>query len=230
MHSEEPFGARSGMNRRHFLRMSGIGVAGAVLLGATGYGSVLAQEPSAGPSLTEEFEQAASRYQIPVELLMALGYVNTRWEMPPPEASEYEPGDIHGWGGYGIMHLVRNPSSDTLGEASRLSGIPEERLKTDRKSNILGGAALLAASQGTERPARSGRWLGAVAGAGGGPGGRAIRATSGVGGGKLYAEQVLGVLKSGASRTIRSGERISLPPQEVSSEDAAAAGLRMGRS
>jgi hypothetical protein len=47
---------------------------------------------------------------------MAMGYVNTRWEMPQPEANAYERGDPHGWGSYGIMALVQNPYSDTLGE------------------------------------------------------------------------------------------------------------------
>jgi hypothetical protein len=57
----------------------------------------------------------------------------------PPDANEYEEGSLHGWGSYGIMALVQNPYSDTLGEASRLTGIPEEELKTDRAANIRGG-------------------------------------------------------------------------------------------
>jgi hypothetical protein len=71
--------------------------------------------------------------------------------MPPPQASDYEEGELDGKGTYGIMALVRNPSADTLGEASQLTGISTEKLKTDRRSNIFGGAALLARSQG-ERP------------------------------------------------------------------------------
>ncbi len=205
MHSEEP----SGMDRRRFLRLSGIGIAGATLLGVMGSGSVLAQKPSPDSSLVEEFEAAASEYAVPKELLMAMGYVNTRWEMPPPEASNYEPGSLHGWGGYGTMHLVRNPSTDTLGAASELTGIPEEKLKTDRRSNILGGAALLTGSQGRAKPARLGGWFGAVAGRGSAPG-RSFEAPSGVGGGELYAEQVFEVLKVGASATTRGGERIAL--------------------
>ena len=94
-----------------------------------------------------EFEEAAGQYRVPVELLLAMGYVNTRWEMPPP-ANEYKSGDLHGWGSYGIMALVRNPTSDTLGEASRLTGVSADKLVADRKSNILGGAALLSRSQG----------------------------------------------------------------------------------
>ncbi|MDP9411127.1 MAG: hypothetical protein M3P70_11615 [Actinomycetota bacterium] len=197
------------MNRRRFLKLSGVGIAGSALLGVTGSGSVLAQEPSPGSSLVEEFEKAAAEYGVPKGLLMAMGYVNTRWEMPPPEASNYEEGDIHGWGGYGIMHLVKNPSADTLGAAAELTGIPEDTLMTDRGANILGGAALLAASQGRGRPTRLGEWFGAVAGRGRAPG-RPLEAPSGIGGGELYAGQVFGVLEAGASATTRNGERIVL--------------------
>src|SRR3712207_5708818 len=97
---------------------------------------------------------------------MAMGWVNTRWEMPPPDANEYEEGDLHGWGSYGIMALVKNPSSNTLGEASRLTGIPEEELKADRAANIRGGAALLASAVGQEEPSRLAGLFGALAGRG----------------------------------------------------------------
>jgi hypothetical protein len=215
MRSEEASGAMPEMNRRRFLKLSGVGIAGASLLGVMGSGSVLAREPSTDASLVGEFEQAAAEYGVPKGLLMAMGYVNTRWEMPPPEASNYKPGDIHGWGGYGIMHLVKNPSADTLGAASELTGIPEDKLKTDRGSNVLGGAALLAASQGGGRPSTLGGWFGAVAGRGRAPGQR-FEAPSGIGGGELYATQVFEVLKAGAPATIRNGERIVLGAQEGS--------------
>jgi hypothetical protein len=110
------------------------------------------------------------------------------------------------------MHLVRNPSADTLGAAAELTGIPEEDLKTDRRANIMGGAALLAASQGKGKPTRLGEWFGAVAGRGRAPG-KPLKATSGVGGGELYAEQVFEVLKAGALATTRNGERIVLGAQ-----------------
>ncbi len=209
MYSEEVSGATPEMNRRRFLRLGGVGIAGASLLGVVGSGGVLAQEPSSVRSLAAEFDGASTQYGIPKGLLMAMGYVNARWEMPPVGASEYEPGSLHGWGGHGMMHLVRNPSADTLGAAAGLTGIPEEDLKTDRGSNILGGAALLAASQGGGRPSTLGGWFGAVAGRGRAPG-RPLQAPSGVGGGELYAEQVFEVLKAGASATTRDGERISL--------------------
>src|SRR3712207_3020849 len=136
-----------------------------VLFGSVGSARVLAQappEPRTKAPLVAEFREAAEEHGIPVELLMAMGWVNTRWEMPPPEANEYERGDLHGWGSYGIMALVRNPFSDTLGEASRLTGIPEEELKADRGANIRGGAALLASSVGSERPSRFADFFGAL--------------------------------------------------------------------
>jgi hypothetical protein len=208
MRSEGSLGPPRTMNRRDFLRLSGVGIAGVALLGATG--DILAQ-PSPAASLVAEFEEAAEKYDVPVELLLAMGYVNTRLEMPPPEASAYEPGDPHGRGAYGIMQLVQNDSADTLGEASTLTGIPEERLKTDRQSNILGGAALLADSQG-DKPVRLGDYFGAVDGKGGH--GRHHQAVAGIGAGELFAEQVFDALRRGSSATNEDGEQIKLPSQE----------------
>jgi len=105
---------------------------------------------------------------------------------------------------------VQNPYSDTLGEASRLTGIPEEELKINRAANIRGGAALLASSAGGYVPANLFGLFGAVAGRGLAVG-QDYAAVSGIGGGELYAEQVFGVLRTGASRTISSGEVVSLP-------------------
>jgi hypothetical protein len=190
MHSEGSTGPPRAMNRRAFLRLSGYGIVSATLLGILppdkvwGQGSsdqslmerieetaeefeeVVEESSALTNSLLAEFEEAADKYDVPEEILLAIGYVNTRWEMPPPEVSAHEPGNPHGRGAYGIMQLVQNDFADTLGEASRLTGIPEEDLKTDRRSNILGGAALLAESQG-DRPSRLNDYFGAVAGKGG---------------------------------------------------------------
>jgi hypothetical protein len=210
MRSEGSMGQSRGMDRRDFLRLSSVGLAGAVLLATAGVGDAPAQQP--GSVLEAEFEEAAREYGVPKELLLAMGYVNTLWEMPPPDANVYEAGDLHGWGSYGIMALVQNPSSDTLGEASRLTGISEEMLKTDRRSNIRGGAALLAESQGT-KPNRLGDWFGAVEGRGGN--GKVYEAVAGVGGGELYAEQTFDVLTSGASAWTANGELISLSARSL---------------
>jgi hypothetical protein len=210
MYSKESMGSPVPMSRRDFLRLSGAGFAGAVLLGAIGPGKALAQ-PLPNSPLMAEFVEAAEEYDVPTSLLLAMSHVNTRWEMPPPEASTYKPGDPHGRGAYGIMQLVQNDFENTLGEASELTGISEENLKTDRKSNILGGAALLAESQG-EKPPRLGDYLGAVAGKGGR--GKSLQAVTGVGAGKLYADQVFETLKKGSSEKTLDGEEVDLPSQE----------------
>jgi hypothetical protein len=207
------------IDRRAFLKLSGVGLAGVALLGSLGSAMALAQtRPEAQPksSLVAEFREAADEHGVPVELLMAMGWVNTRWEMPPPESNEYEEGSLHGWGSYGIMALVQNPFSDTLGEASRLTGIPEEELKTDRTANIRGGAALLASAMGAQKPSHLAGFFGAVAGRG-----RALgndyQAVAGIGGGELYAEQVFDALRRGIlEEKLASGERISLEAQSLS--------------
>jgi hypothetical protein len=184
------------MHRRDFLRLSGTGMAGAILLGSAS-GRVLAR---ARTPLKNEFRSASARYRVPKELLMAMGYVNTLWEMPPPDASDYVPGDLHGRGTYGIMQLVQTPWEDTLGWAANLTGLPQERLKTERAANVAGGAAVLAGIAGENGPSNLNGWYVAVAE---------------YGGGELYAQEVFQTLKSGASATISTGENLQLAPQDV---------------
>jgi hypothetical protein len=151
-------------------------------------------------SLSDELSQASAEYGVPKELLLAMGYVNTRWEMPPPTASNYEAEDPEGRGNYGIMALVQNPSRDTLGRAASLTDLSKEQLKTDRASNVRGGAAVLSEMAGENRPSDLNGWYDAV---------------SQYGGGALYADQVYEVLKSGASADTSTGEHLVLAPQSV---------------
>jgi hypothetical protein len=171
------------------LRLGGTGLAGALLLGSA-RARVLAQTRT---SLRSEFETAAAKYKVPKELLMAMGYVNTLWEMPPPGASDYVPGDIHGRGTYGIMQLLQNPTRDTLGRAASLTGFSEQELKSSRAAIVRGGAAVLAHIQGENRPAGLNGWQEAVAE---------------YGDTDLYAVEVYETLKNGASATISTGEHL----------------------
>lgn len=184
------------MSRRQFLRLGGTGLAGAVLLGTT-VGEALAQT---GPSLKAEFDSAAKKYKVPVELLLAIGYYNTLWEMPPPTASDYQKGDIEGRGDYGIMQLTQNPFRDTLGKAASLAGLSEEEIKNDRAANIEAGAAFLSDLVGKTKPSNLNGWQEAVG---------QYADTD------LYATSVYSVLKSGESRTISTGESMQLAPQNV---------------
>jgi len=193
MHAENRF---TTMNRRDFLRLGGAGLAGATLLGTAGR-RVLAQTES---SLEAEFETAARKYKVPVELLLAMGYYNTLWEMPPQSASAYRKGDPAGRGDYGIMQLTQNPSRNTLGEAAKLTGLSKARLKNDRSANIEGGAAFLSDLVGKTKPKRLDGWQQALT---------QYAYTD------LYTSQVYRVLKGGASLTISTGERLKLSPQDV---------------
>src|SRR5919112_1441405 len=185
MDSEYRFAA---MDRRDFLRLGGAGLAGATLLGTAG-GRVLARTAS---SLEAQFETAARKYRVPVELLLAMGYYNTLWEMPPPSASAYRKGDPEGRGDYGIMQLTQNPSRNTLGTAAKLTGFSRSRLKNDRFANIEGGAAVLSYLVGKTRPKRLDGWQEALT---------QYADTD------LYAGHVYGVLKTGASAHYVVGRR-----------------------
>jgi hypothetical protein len=184
------------MDRRNFLRLGGAGLAGAVLLGTAG-GRALARSR---PSLAEKFRSAAEEYGVPVQLLLAMGYTNTYWEMPPANATDYEPGDMHGRGAYGVMQLYQNPSRDTIGRAAGLTRLSERELKNDRAANVRGGAAVLADMAGTPKPDSLDSWREAVAE---------------YGGVDFYALEVFQTLKDGAHATISTGESLRLDPQDV---------------
>lgn len=190
------------MSREDFLKLGGAGISGMAVLGIMGSGRALAQT---NPSLATEFEEAAREHEVPVELLLAVGYANARWIMPPPETGDYEPGEVHGMGGYGLMQLRQDPEKDTLGKAAELTGISEEKLKTDRKSNILGGAAVIGAAQEGSNPQDINGWYDAVAD---------------TGRGLLFANQVYETLEEGASTKLPSGEEIVLEPQEDAEQQA----------
>ena len=185
-------------------------IVGALLVAALVSGTDAGASARTTPTLSEEFAGAGAEHGVPQELLKAMGYVNTRWEMPPPEASEYEKskpglGTPDARGTYGIMALTQNPYSDSLGQASRLTRTPREVLKENRASNINGGAAVLRRIAGAEEPEDLAGWYDAVAEYGGGP---------------LYADQVFETLREGASARTTTGELVTLrahsdvqPPQ-----------------
>ena len=228
--SGSPDTARPRTSRREFLSIATAGIAGAALVGALPAtalaqdkaaqkkGSSQPEQPQGGRgALMREFREAAREYDVPVGLLAAMGYVNTRLKMPPPEANDYDEGEMGGWGSYGIMALVKNLDSNTLSKASEITGIPEEELKTDRRANILGGAALLAESRGRDESSEddsptASSLLRAAAGKGGS--GEDYEAVAGVGGGELYAEQLEEVLTNGFSEKV-DGEKIAVKVGEV---------------
>lgn len=197
------------LSRREFVALVG-GAGMGILFGGAG-APARADEASA---LSDEFRAASEDFGVPEKLLKAVGYVNTRWEMPPPEDCEYEPGQLHQRGEYGIMQLAQNPWRSTLAEAAELTGIGQDRLKSERPANIRGGAALLAKLAEQGRVDVEGEGLGADAQD------RtelnawtaAVEEYGGIG---LYAQEVYEVLRRGAARTTTTGEKIHLPPVAV---------------
>ncbi|MCA2185947.1 golvesin C-terminal-like domain-containing protein [Nonomuraea cavernae] len=110
--------------------------------------------------LPAAFDRAAAEHDVPRDLLVALGYAETHLDghEGKPSASN----------GYGLMHLVSNPTSHTLEKAAELTKLPVAELRSDDEANILGGAAVLRAyadELGLDEAARkdAGRWYQAVA-------------------------------------------------------------------
>lgn len=140
--------------------------------------------PPAAGALAAAFQAAATEFGVPEDLLLAVGYVNTRWRM--------ETSDDHG---VGIMHLVRDPQNDTLTRAETLTGASEVALSQDAATNIRGGAGVLSAAAGGSKPADLEGWGAALTAAGGSA---------------IYVDQVYDVLRTGASATLPGGERVVL--------------------
>lgn len=153
----------------------------------------------------QAFTAAAEASGVPADLLLAVSYLESRW-------------DDHGTaesvaGGYGPMHLVdpglfgwdgrgdetrgSSVADGTLQRAAELTGLSERRLTSDPAANICGGAAILA-SYAPGDPGLAG-WTDAVA-----------RYGSGGTSGDAFAGQVYRTLRDGAARTTNDGERVRL--------------------
>lgn len=152
-------------------------------------------------SLQHAFEAAAAEFDVPVQLLMAVSYAETRWNDHQGQPSHLN--------GYGMMHLVDNPNHHTLGQASRLLGESPERLKTETPLNIRGGAAVLAwiakKQNGGHLPEKLGQWYTVVAEYAGYQDEAVTR---------IYTDEVFQVIQSGAKRKVK-GETLLLSPTKV---------------
>ncbi|MEV0586470.1 N-acetylmuramoyl-L-alanine amidase [Nonomuraea sp. NPDC050310] len=163
--------------------------------------------PTHDPGRQDDFVRAAARYEVPPSLLLAVSYLESRWDANAglPSAS----------GGYGPMHLLgpvpageqedrrgddarplapapAGVAGATLAEAARLTGLPPERLREDPVANIRGGAAVLAAYR-----AAAGGWY---------------EAAARYGGSRAFADEVFEVLRTGAERVTDDGHPVRLAP------------------
>ncbi|WP_248965108.1 golvesin C-terminal-like domain-containing protein [Sphaerisporangium perillae] len=153
------------------------------------------------PALAAAFARAAAAHDVPRDLLVALAYAETHLDAHggKPSAS----------GGYGVMHLVSNPTTHSLERAAELTGLPAAKLRADTEANVLGAAALLRAyadELGLDDAARkdAGRWYAAVARYGNASTPEIAR---------LYADTVYGLLGQG----LRAAG-LTVTPREVSAD------------
>jgi hypothetical protein len=114
--------------------------AGAIALsGALPSSAAQPPEPtgSAMPGeLAKAFETAATKYDVPREVLVGIGYAESHLDGHDGLPSQDN--------GYGVMHLASNPTNPTMSEATKLTGLPVAQLAKDSGSNIIGAAAVLA--------------------------------------------------------------------------------------
>ncbi len=90
--------------------------------------------------LNEYFKEASLVYNIPVEILQGIAFVESRWFQRIP----VEYGDTPA--SYGVMGLRDDEYfGHSLNKASEITGLPVISIQTNARDNILGAAALLSA-------------------------------------------------------------------------------------
>src|SRR5262245_8760312 len=210
----------------HLTRLAAAGsalVAAAVSLGAGAGLAAAASAQPGGPALGSRMalmRAAAGEFHVPVGLLLASSYGQTRGVRPGGSASVD--------GGYGLMDLTGRtfPGRDwrgitvrpgagtvtlarahyTLGEAAQLLHVPAATLRTSDRQNIRGAAALLAhyARQltGGTLPGSLGGWYGAVAEYSGDQYAQTARS---------FADGVFATLAHGAALTTTDRQVMALP-------------------
>ncbi|MFE4647178.1 N-acetylmuramoyl-L-alanine amidase [Streptomyces sp. NPDC056707] len=153
-------------------------------------------------TMNQAFVQAAERFDVPRDLLAAVGYGETHLDGHTGQPSQAN--------GYGVMHLASNPANRSLEKAAAITGEPLSRLRRDTAVNILGGAAVLRSCadrlglDGDERDDID-AWYPAVAQYSGTTGRAATR----------YADTVYAFLTHGFAATVPGGEQISVTARPV---------------
>jgi len=185
-------------------RLTALGAAVTVSLG-------LAVAPAAAElgTMNAAFAAAAAEYGVPRDLVVAVGYGETHLDGHGGQPSQDN--------GFGVMHLVSNPTRHTLDEAAKRTGESTDALRTDTTANVRGGAAVLRAmadEQGlsTDERNRIAAWYPVVATYGGAKDAAVAR---------LYADTVYDLLASGMQVRTPSGEPVEVPPYQRKPERGA---------
>lgn len=172
---------------------------------ATSAAHLPATAADGGRTMNRAFVKAAGKYDVPRDLLAAVGYGETHLDGHTGRPSQAN--------GFGVMHLASNPANRTLEKAAAITGEPLSRLRQDTTANILGGAAVLRSYadrlglDGDERDDID-AWHPAVARYSGTTGPAAAR----------YADTVYAFLTHGFAATVHGGEQISVTARPVAPE------------
>lgn len=90
--------------------------------------------PAPRNALDLAFTDAATEFEVPRALLMAIGWEKTRWN---PDA-------VSAWGGWGMYDLREGDTDPSLEHAARLLELDPNVVGTDWRQSIRGAAAILA--------------------------------------------------------------------------------------
>jgi len=151
-------------------------------------------------------EEAAARHDVPLVLLVTLGYFGSHFENRG-DAPTIE-------GGFGVMALRDNNwmGANSLGEGADLVKIPKGLLKVHARGNINAAAAVLSAyahQMGIDRSLGLEAWVGPVIKYAG-----LDEENS-----RFFAAEIYEKLLTGLDWTNNSGERFYFPPQEIGAVD-----------
>ena len=182
------------------------------------FGTAAAAPPPAtasGGGFLEATKAASARAGVPIQVLLAVSYLESRWDDHAGKPSTS--------GGFGPMHLTDVAAVDGKGDgsparapapgpnqtvdlAARLTGADVASLKRDVATNLRGGALVLADYQRA-----AGHEVGATSAAGGWYG--AVARYSGAGdeqAASSFADRVFALIAGGQQRRIASGEVVTL--------------------
>jgi N-acetyl-anhydromuramyl-L-alanine amidase AmpD len=151
--------------------------------------------------LDAAFAKAGADFGVPADLLKAISYTETRWEMVEGQV-EFEGMSA----AYGLMAL----RGEKLSEGARLAGVSEEAVRTQPEANIRAAAALLSAYADELKLDRAdvGAWAPAAAKYSGID---SLEAQS-----QYIHQGVYGVMRKGAQAQTPAGElAVSLPATQV---------------
>jgi len=195
--------------------------------------SVHAASVSSPSSLQSDFLRASREFGVPLSVLLAVSYNETRWDNhgeAPSTSGGYGPMDlthvdrissIDGKGDGMPRSTRHDPALHTLDEAARLLHLSMDALKRDLDENIRGGAALLAREAVLTTgalPRKPSEWYGAVAAYSGSQSAPVARG---------FADDVFATIRTGAARTTLQGQYVLLRPQAVAPDRATSARLHL---